>query len=119
MDASTFLCSKLGLSKVSGGSGISISIRDPSSVFSGSTSRPSLMLLVVFDVVLFLMFSQSQVTWRGYGISCDLINVLCRCSTGRQPVLHALMKRFLMIHILCSYCEDVMLIVCCGRVVML
>lgn len=80
---------------MSGASGISISIRDPSSVFSDSTSRPSLMLLVVFDVVLFLMFSQSQVTWRGYGISCDLINVLCKCSTCKQPVSHATSNVFL------------------------
>ncbi len=29
------------------------------------------------------------------------------------------MKRLLMIHILCSYCEDAMLIVCCGNLVML
>lgn len=48
---------------MSGASGISISIRDPSSVFSGSSSRSSLIVLVVFDVVLFLMFSQSQATF--------------------------------------------------------
>ncbi len=94
MDASSFLCSNLGLSNVSGASGISISIRGPSSVFSGSASRSSLSGLVVFDVVLFFMFSQSRVTWRGYGISCDLINVLCRCSTRRQPVSHALVNVF-------------------------
>ena len=60
MEASSFLCSKLGRSKTSGGSGISTSISDPSSVFSGSTSRSSLEFLVVLDVVLFLMFSQSR-----------------------------------------------------------
>ena len=59
MEASTFLCSKLGLSKTSGGSGISISISDPSSILSGSTLISGLEVVVVLDAVLFFMFSQS------------------------------------------------------------
>ena len=106
----------LGLSRTSGASVNSTSIKDSSSASWGSASRFSLWVLVVLAVVLCSMGFQPVVIWRGYGVSCDLINLFCKCSTGKQTGLRAPLKCSLVVLILCSYCEDAMLIACCGNV---